>query len=495
LLQGLHDMKIRFLALLALVNVAAALAQTGSLTFAINGRVVTMPLNTQVLIDDEPATLADLRYRPNGMQARWNNSFSLVEGVAATPIFSFTLIGPVTDSARLAVLGQPITITADTTLAGVAPPFTLPLGTPVVVAGLVDANGSILATLVERRGQPGARFLLTGQVQDMGELPGVFRIGDQWISAPTITFADCATPTPGLGEYVELRADAIANFPPGSVLDTVTGGRCVAPVPAGTAGAAGFLQGLISAVPTPDRFDIGSLAVNIGATTTFVFGAVDDLGEGVAVTVDGSYVDAHTFAATVVEFVRPVVRFEAPLTPANVVAGVSLSPFGVPMRWSAQVRDEDGILTNGLVKPAQVEVRGYLDRSGQAFATRVRNRGNADPNDVRLRGPVQAINNPMLTIQGLTVNTTGATFADEYGITMTTAQFFAAVQIDHQVDVSGSVFNAANSTLSGGAIVWIGAEPLRVAGQSNLNPPATGIYAGTAGNYAFIEPMFRSGFE
>ncbi len=474
-------------------------AQVGDLTFSVNGRSVTMPLNTPVIIDNIATTLDQLRYRPNGMQASWGtplNAQNTVDGGAPTPVFSFTLIGPVTQSSPIAVLGQPLTITADTTLAGITAPYTLPLGTPVVVAGLVDANGSVLATLVERCGQSGARFLLTGEVQAVGAEAGSFQVGNQWVSAPSITFAGCTGATPIGGEFVSLRANAIADFPPGTVLNTVTDGRCVAPVPAGTAGAAGFLQGLVTAVPSVDRFEIGALLVTLSPTTAYVFGAIDDLDPGVAVTVDGVYVDPTTFAADVVQFVRPVVRYEAPLAPADVTAGVSLRPYSIPVLWSAQVRDEDGILQNGLGQSRQVEVRGYLDGLGQAYATRIRDRGNPDPNDVRLRGPVQAIADPFVTIQGLSVDTTGDTFVDEYGKAMTAVEFFAAVQLNHEVDVSGAVYTAATSTLSGGAIVWIGAEPFVV--KRSRDPsgiPASTITAGTASGYALIEPMFRDGFE
>jgi hypothetical protein len=484
---------------LLISTAAAAQAQTGDLTFHINGRNVTMPMNTPVVIDDVVTTLDQLRYKPNGMQARWGDAVAAanaIDGALPTPIFSFTLIGPVTQSSPIAVLGQPLTITADTTLAGVTPPFALPLGTPVVVAGLVDANGSILATLIERRGQMGARFLLTGEVQAVGVPPATFRVGDQWVSAPTTVFDGCSAATPVVGEFVELRADSVTPFPPGTVLSTVTDGRCVNPVPAGTAGAAGFLQGLVTVVPAPDRFEIGALVVTMDAATTFAFGNVDDLDPGVAVTVDGSYVDPLTFAADAVEFVRPVVRYEAPLTPADVIAGISLSPFSIPVLWSAQVRDEDGILANGLAQSAQVEVRGYLDSSGQAYATRVRERGSPDINDVRLRGPVQAIADPFVTIQGLSINTTGDTFEDEYGTPMTAAAFFAAVQIDHEVDVSGAVYNPSTATFTGGAVVHIGAEPLALTAANAMNgTPINVITAGTAGDYAFIEPMFRDGFE
>ncbi len=475
----------------AMLLAADACAQGANVEFTINGRAHSLPATTPVQIDGQAAVLGDVRALPNGMHLEWAAAARVGEGAVATPVFSYSLIGPVTATAPLAVLGQALTLTADTTLANISLPVNLPLGTPVVVAGLVDANGSTLATLVERRAQAGNTFLLTGPVLAVDAGAGTVTVGTQRISSQGVAFAGCAAAVPAVGEFVSLRAAAVPTLPPGAVLGGVSSARCVSLVPPGAAGASGFLQGLVSAVPSAQRFDIGTLVVTVSAQTQFVFGAQDDLDPGVAVSVEGSYLDANTFAAAVVEFIRPVVRFEAPMVPADVDPGQALRPFGVLVRRTAQVRDEDGILGNGLAQPRQVEVRGYLDRVGRAYATRVRERGNPDPSDVRLRGPVELIAPPMLQVQGLQVDTTGATFADELGAPMTREAFFLAVAIAHEVDVSGALWTASTRSLSGGLIVWIGAEPLPA-------PRATAgsaIHAGTASGYSTLTPLFVDGFD
>lgn len=472
----------------------AATAQSGNLDFSINGQPVSMPLTTPVLIDGQAATLADIRNLPNGMQAEWSSTAGTHAPLVATPVFSFSLIGPVTGNTPLTVLGQSVTVTADSALSGVSLPINLPLGTPMVVSGLVDANGSTLATLVERRAQAGNSFLLTGPVQAVNAAGSTLLVGSQLVSYQGVAFAGCAAALPVVGEFVSVRAAAVPNLPPGAVLSGISSARCVNLLPPGTAGATGFLQGLVSAVPSTARFEIGALGINLSAATQYVFGAIDDLDPGVAVSVEGAYVDAQTFAADVVTFVRPVVRFQAPLTPANVVPGQSLRLLGVLIRHTTQVRDEDGILGNGLAQSRQVEARGYVDRLGRAYATRVRDRGNANAGSVRLRGPVQTIARPLLTIQGLTVDTTGATFSDELGAPMTSPAFFQAVAVGHEVDVGGASYAAATATLSGGAIVWIGAEPVPPPPASRA-AAAAAINAGTAGGYSIVSPLFVDGFE
>lgn len=486
--------RVRMLVWLMLMGslASAAFAQTGTLEFTLNGRAVSLPPSTPVLIDEQATTLAALRDYPNGMHAEWSTPGMRAVAGGATPVFSYSLIGPVTGNAPLQVLGQPITVTGDSTLAGVSLPVDLPLNTPIVVAGLVDANGSVLATLVERRAAFGNTFLLTGPVQAVDAGMTQLRVGAQWISYQGVVFNGCAAALPVVGEYLSLRAQAQPNFVPGTVLGNVVRGNCVQLVPAGMPGAQGFLGGLVTAVPNATEFNLGALSVTVSAATAYLFGAADDLAPGVAVSVDGAYVTESTFAAGVVEFIQPVVRFRAPMTPAEVTPGQSLRPFGVLVRGTAQVRDEDQILANGLTQPRQVEVRGYLDRLGRAYATRVRERGAPNANAAQLRGPVQSIARPLLIIQGLTVDTTGATFVDEWGGPLTADGFFAALQVDHVVDASGAAWTAATRTLAGGAITFIGAEPLRPAAA----PAASArVNAGTASAYSNLTPLFVDGFE
>jgi hypothetical protein len=472
------------------IGVCDLAAQPTQLDFQINERAFSLPLTTPISVDGQIRTLADLPHLRDGLHVVWDETPA--RGVPLL-IFSYSLIGPVTAVNPLTVLGQPLTLTSDTVRGGFTDEALLPIGTHLVIAAMVDANGSMLATLVERRTGPGNRFLLTGFVQELGLTPGLIRVGEQWVDATGLVWQSCPGGQPVVGDHVDLSAVAVASFPPGSVLQSVTDGRRVMPVPVGTLGAAGFLQGLVSTLPAADQFTLGGLTVTHTATTQFQFGTVDDLDAGVAVVVDGAYTGANSLTADVVEFFRPVVRFTAPVAPAAVVAGQQISLMGVPVHWSAQVRDQDGILGNGLAQPRQVEVRGYLDRAGVAWATRVRDRGIADANAVRLRGPVQAIGSSTFQIQGLVVDTTGALFFDDLLNPITSTQFFASVLIDDLVDVSGSVFDAANGTLTGGDIVLIGAEPFVV---NRLSTAAVvTIRAGTASAYALPDPVFKNGFE
>lgn len=471
----------------ALACAALASAQTGTQTLRVGGRDYTLPSSTPVLIDEQPGVLADLLGRPGGLRLTW------IPGPArGAPVlvFSYSVIGTVTSTVPLRVLGLPVTITADTVLDGVADPDAIAVGTPLVVAGLTDVNGGLLATLVEQRGAQGNRYLLAGHVQQLQAAPARLRLGEQWLAVAAVVFDGCAGALPAVGDYVEMRADAIAGFQPGDVIDTVTSARCATPVPAGTPGAQGALEGLVGTVGPGQSFTFGALEIAWTETTVFEFGGPDDLEPGADVGVEGVYVDAARFTADAVEFVRPVVRFEAPMTPAQVSPGIALAPFGATVLHSSQVRDDDGILANGLTQPRQVRVRGWIDRLGDRYATRVRDRGAPDPADTALRGPVAVIAEPLLTIETLTVDTTGASFFDVDMMPLTAQQFFEQVRPNHMVDLSGAAWNAATTTLTGGSIILLGYE------HTQPLPGIPGsIVAGTAHGYGIGDPIFGDGFD
>ena len=165
--------------------ISTADAATNSIR--VSGRELVLPSETPVLIDGIPGQLSELVGKPGGMQLQWQAS--ALRGAPAL-VFSYNIIGPVTKIAPLEVLGQAITITGDTVLEGFTTPGELVVGAPMVLAGLVDANGSLYSTLAVRRGAQGNKYLLTGYVQELA--PTRVRVGQQWLSSTGVVFNDCA---------------------------------------------------------------------------------------------------------------------------------------------------------------------------------------------------------------------------------------------------------------------------------------------------------------
>jgi len=163
-----------------------------------------------------------------------------------------------------------------------------------------------------------------------------------------------------------------------------------------------------------------------------------------------------------IQFDAPMIRLEGPIAPADVQPGAegSVTVLGNTVRRAAQLRDEDAIYASGIAQARQVELRGYLDHLGVRWATRARLRGAPDPADSRAGGPVDNVARPLLSVLGLTLDTTGATFEDPAGNAIDADTFFAGALPGASIEQSGS-WNGVD-TLVGGVVALI----------APLDPPA-----------------------
>jgi len=236
------------------------------------------------------------------------------------------------------------------------------------------------------------------------------------------------------------------------------------------------------------------VTVTHDAATLFKNGNGADLDEGVRVEVEGTFTSAAAIAARRIEFILPTVRFRAPVGSADVVAGVSITILGNTVLDNLQDRDQDAIMANGLAEATEVEVRAYVDKLGQLFATRVRSRGGPSANHYGLQAPAATVTPPSLTALGLTIDTTSSTFHDEAGNPLTSGAFFAAVSVGTLVEISDASFDAVNQRLFGGVV------SLSDDGASaNLSAPTatTAASAAVSGATAtlFIDHVFGNGFD
>ena len=152
-------------------------------------------------------------------------------------------------------------------------------------------------------------------------------------------------------------------------------------------------------------------------------------------------------SADEIKFRQTRVRIEAGVNPIDITVGQSLEILGITVLATAATEDDDAILSAGLGGARQVEVRGFVDGNGDVIAEEVRDRGSVDNSDVRLRGPIDTISNPMFSILGVPVDSTGAAaYLDLQGSPLANiAAFFGLLSDGVIVEVEDAQLNAGPS--------------------------------------------------
>lgn len=462
-------------------------------TLNVDGRRIAVDATTGIVIDDvlQPPGTPLPRYF--GMRVEVDAGGILAKGVAGAPaqtvIFSYALRGPVTSVAPLRVLGQEVGVNGDTATEGLPGNSfaNVVVGAHLDASGYIDTNASLLATFVEYSPTPIARWLLSGRITAVNTATQTAALGPQRISLAGVAPEACGAAL-SVGEYVEIRADAVAGFQADTILDTITSLQCVAPMPIGTPGALGGLHGLVAQIESPNAFRFGPYLVQWDENTEFRFGGPDDLEAGVDLEVDGVFGTNNNFTAQGIQFNVPAIRLEGPVAPGDLVTGPqgSITLLGNLVRRSAQLRDEDDVYAKGLNAPEQVEVRGYLDGTGLRFATRARTRGAPDLDDARVGGPVVRVDGNVFTVLGIALDTTTATFEDPAGDPMTREAFLAAARPGALVEQSGTYVPQARRLEGGVMALVLAASP------SPAVRPAVALAIGSLGD---PDPIFAGDFE
>lgn len=469
--------------------IAAATPAWANDTLDVNGHAITVDAQTRIIVDGTLLPLGSAVPQKTGMRVEAHyDALRGVGAAAATVVFSYAVRGPVTSIEPLRVLGQEVTVTSDTGMTGVPGGAigNIVVGNHLDVSGYVDTNSSLLASFIEFLPVATPRWLLSGYVTAINGNEAM--LGPQRVSLAGVSPIDCGASV-GVGQFVEIRADAITDFGADSLLDSVTRLTCVTPVPLGTQGALGALTGLVGTLLSPTTFQFGPYVVTHDAQTVFRFGSADDLVVGASIEIDGTFGVNGAFAAQGIQFSAPVIRLEGPVVPADVQPGGdgTVAVLANTVRRAAQLRDEDAIYANGIVQARQVELRGYLDHLGNRWATRARLRGGPSAADSRAAGPVESVARPLLTVLGLTFDATTATFEDPAANPIDADAFFAGALPDAIVEQSGA-WNGTN-TLSGGVLALI----------TPLDPPPrpNGVVAHTlvVGTLRSSDALFANGFD
>lgn len=318
-----------------------------------------------------------------------------LSGTAQRISYYSELKGPVTavdaGAGTITVFGDVVHITAATVFEDVAGLAGIAVGNVVEVYGLPDADGSLVATRIEREsltvGAYGGEFRVRGALVGLsGSAPDQrFAVGSVTVTTDSGTEVDDGPLVEGA--YVSVRLATTA---------ALDGSYAATRVQVKTRSydddvEEAEVEGLVSDfTSTAAAFKVNGYSVRLGASVSYEDGVVGDLADGARVEVEGNVVDGVLVARKV--------KFEdeeadggddgsdAPFefkgvatcstTPCGSPTG-SFSVRGVLVHYDELTRFEDGV-TPATLEGSDVEVKavGEISGSGTTFrATRI------EPND------------------------------------------------------------------------------------------------------------------
>ena len=290
---------------------------------------------------------------------------------------------------------------------------TLAEGQFVEVSGLVDANGTIVATRIERK----TGFVAgVTEVEVRSTLSGLdtsartFMLGALKVNFSTATVVGSLSN----GVFVQVRGTQTA---PGSII-TATRVTVEDPTVGGAAGTKIELEGFVTEFTLAAAvFRVNGQAVTMTAQTVFDNGTVADLVLNARLEVEGQLDTNGTLVAEKISFRRRnggSVRIEADV---EVVTTTTVTLLGLVVRVDTltQFKDDMGGERNfrfdRIRLGDRLEIRGDFDAQGNIVATRLRRR--PPTTEVVLQGavdsPVDRIAPPDLVIHGVKIQTNATT--------------------------------------------------------------------------------------
>jgi Domain of unknown function (DUF5666) len=353
---------------------------------------------------------------------------------------------------RFGVLGQTVLVDSLTVIEDRAQSNSIALsalavGQFVEVSGLVDANGTILATRIERK----TGFVAgVTEVEVRGTLSGLntnartFALGALTVNFSTATVVGSLSN----GVFVQVRGTQTA---PGSIV-TATRVTVEDPTVGGAASTKIEVEGFVTVFTSATVFSVNGQAVTTTAQTVFENGAVTDLAQNVRLEVEGQLDANRTLVAEKISFRRRNggnVRIEADV---EAVTTTTVTLLGLVVRVDplTQFKDDIGgdrqFRFDRIRVGDRLEIRGDVDAQGTIVATRLRRRPSKT--EVVLQGSVESIAFPNLVIRRVTIQTNAATVFEDFSPNRPTAtQFFTVLRAGTLVKVKGVLLRGTPVTI------------------------------------------------
>jgi len=411
----------------------------------VNGVTYTVAANTTILIDDNPGTEAELEH---GMEVEIHGNVN-EDGVTGEAEFIAAenevrglveSIDTASNPQSFIVLNQTVIVDDLTVYANVLDLAGISVGDPVEVHGQRDANGNIRASRVE---------LLGGGAITEVELRGIvsglsgdnFNIGLQAVDASNATIEPAGSSIAN-GDSVEVKGNLVS----GVLIATVVQHEDQEHPELEPAENEHFeVEGFVSGFTVhPGAFQVAGQIVQTTASTNFINGSSDDMGNNIEVEAEGHNVGG-TLVADKIKFERAKIRFITD-DMTYIPATGTLTMYGK----SVILNDLTDINANA-VASTRLEMRGYIDSDGNVVAEQLEDGGNSNSGRDILQAIVEVEDEAGASLTFLTditadLSDPGVTFMDDNEAVITRADFFGAVGVGSVVKVRGE-FTAATNVL------------------------------------------------
>jgi hypothetical protein len=411
--------------------------------------------------------------------------------------------GPITNLNPLTILEQSTFITSDTNLVNLISVTDLNVGDLLEVSGSINELDNSMQLSRLELDNTISEWKLRGFARNI-TVPS-FTIGNLTINTNAVAATNCPN---GFIEnvFVEIKASPDVSYASGNPLTTLTSIECQTPDvfqdPNNTIPA--VVEGMVSEIIDLTSFRINDLVVFFDANTSFDNGEAEHIDVGTKLEIQG-FIDTNTrfVNATTVRFIHHRVKFIGPVLPADITVGESITVFGKQISAIPQTRDDNSIISAGVVAERQVEVRGFIDSAGTIYALRVKDKGTPDNSDTKLRGDITAISQPVIEINGVTVDATSSIFEIGTG-TVDITTFFSMIQIGMQLSIDNASFDNNTNILSSGKLELVEQEledDPDDFNKSNSIPVINeiighgGVGLATVTRIEINELIFNSGFE
>jgi Domain of unknown function (DUF5666) len=315
----------------------------------------------------------------------------------------------------------------------------------VEVNGHIRPNGIIQATFIEKK-LVGVTPEVRGFVNNHASGSATFRIGTLTVNYSGADISDMPVPNGNNwdGRFVEVKGSNFVSATTTLIATTVE------PENQGLGNAIDEfeVEGFVTQAGTPNgsviNFSIGTTPVRTTASTEFRGGTVDEIVVGAKLSAEGQF-DGSTLIAEHVKF-HESVRLEGDATiTGSTLSLTGLSGVTITVNSQTELKDGGNTITLNDLQGNHVRVRGRVIGPHTVVATHIQVRSSDD--DVDLQGPVQSITGNVITILGVSVDTSVINqFESVSGTSMSRAGFLAAVSVNSLVKVKGA--------LSGTTVVW-----------------------------------------